>query len=102
MCVCVCILRFNSKEEEIQWERATAKLALKFKEKVESGDFIPDAVRRKIEEKLHRTPEEEAILKKEKQTAVKKEKVGEMFHCFFLAGSFKPPCFCSCAGSRRS
>ncbi len=70
--------RFDSREEEIQWERATAKNALKFKEKVESGEFIPDAVRRKIEEKLQRTPEEEAILRKEKQTAIKKEKVSRL------------------------
>ncbi len=67
--------KFDTKEQEVQWERATAKNALKFKEKVEGGEFIPDAVRRKIEEKLHRTPEEEAILRKEKETSIRKEKV---------------------------
>ncbi len=67
--------RFDSKDSEIQWERATAKNALKFKEKVESGEFIPDEVRRKIEEKTQRTPEEEEILRKEKESAARKEKV---------------------------
>jgi hypothetical protein len=67
--------RFDSKEAEIQWERATAKNALLFKEKVESGELIPEEVRRMIEEKTHRTPEEEEILKREKILATRKEKV---------------------------
>ncbi len=53
----------------------TAKNALKLEGKAESGEFIPEAVRRKIEEKLQRTPEEKATLKKEKKAAIKKDKV---------------------------
>jgi hypothetical protein len=66
---------FRSRDAEIQWDRATAKNALKFKEKVESGEFIPEEVRRKLEQKVERTKEENEILKKGKQIANKQEKV---------------------------
>ena len=66
---------FDSKESEIQWEKATAKNALKFKNKVESGEFIPAEIIKKIEQKVNRTPEEEEILIKQKQMATKMEKV---------------------------
>jgi len=66
---------FDSKEAEIQWEKATAKNALKFKQTVESGEFIPEEIRKKLEEKAVRTPKEEEILKKEKVLACRKEKV---------------------------
>ncbi|TRY68419.1 hypothetical protein TCAL_02503 [Tigriopus californicus] len=65
---------FESKEAEIQWEKVTAKNALKFKDKVESGQFIPDEIRKKLEQKLNRTPEEEEILRKERELSNKKEK----------------------------
>ena len=68
-------VKFDSKDAEIQWEKATAKNALKFKEKVESGEFIPEEIRKKIEQKAVRTPKEEEILKKEKVLACRKEKV---------------------------
>eukprot|EP00095_Tigriopus_kingsejongensis_P002731 maker-scaffold226_size249562-snap-gene-1.18 protein:Tk02731 transcript:maker-scaffold226_size249562-snap-gene-1.18-mRNA-1 annotation:"PREDICTED: hypothetical protein LOC100741236" len=68
-------LAFESKEAEIQWEKVTAKNALKFKEKVESGQFIPDEIRKKLEQKLNRSPEEEEILKKERELGNKKEKI---------------------------
>lgn len=67
--------KFDSKEAEVQWERATAKNALKFKEKVESGLFVPDEIRRKLEQKVNRTPQEEEILLKDKQLSNRKEKV---------------------------
>ena len=35
-------VKFDSKEAEIQWEKATATNALKFKTSVESGEYIPD------------------------------------------------------------
>ncbi|XP_059093982.1 PC4 and SFRS1-interacting protein-like [Tigriopus californicus] len=66
---------FESKEAEIQWEKVTAKNALKFKDKVESGQFIPDEIRKKLEQKLNRTPEEEEILRKERELSNKKEKI---------------------------
>lgn len=69
---------FESKEAEIQWEKVTAKNALKFKDKVESGQFIPDEIRKKLEQKLNRTPEEEEILRKERELSNKKEKVCSM------------------------
>jgi len=68
-------VKFDSKEAEIQWEKATAKNALKFKQTVESGEFIPEEIRKKLEQKTHRTPKEEEILKKEKVLACRKEKV---------------------------
>merc|ERR1712156_795873 len=59
----------------VQWERATANNALKFKESVESGQFIPEEIRKKLEQKVNRTPQEEEILQKEKQMQSRKEKV---------------------------
>ena len=60
---------------QVQWERATANNALKFKESVESGQFIPEEIRKKLEQKINRTPQEEEILQKEKQMQSRKEKV---------------------------
>ena len=60
---------------QVQWERATANNALKFKESVESGQFIPEEIRKKLEQKVNRTPQEEEILQKEKQMQSRKEKV---------------------------
>ena len=51
---------------------------MKFKESVESGHFIPEEIRKKLEEKIDRTPQEEEILQKEKQLQSRKEKVSEM------------------------
>ena len=39
---------------QVQWERATANNALKFKESVESGQFIPEEIRKKLEQKVNR------------------------------------------------
>merc|ERR1711997_1372855 len=44
-------VKFDSKDAEIQWEKATAKNALKFKQSVESGEFIPEEIKKKIEAK---------------------------------------------------
>jgi len=68
-------VKFDSKDAEVQWERATANNALKFKESVESGQFIPEEIRKKLEQKVNRTPQEEEILQKEKQMQSRKEKV---------------------------
>jgi len=68
-------ISFESKDAEVQWERATANNALKFKESVESGQFIPEEIRKKLEQKINRTPQEEEILQKEKQMQSRKEKV---------------------------
>jgi len=68
-------VKFDSKDAEVQWERATANNALKFKESVESGQFIPEEIKKKLEQKINRTPQEEEILQKEKQMQSRKEKV---------------------------
>jgi len=67
--------KFDSKDAEIQWEKATAKNALKFKQSVESGEFIPEDIKKKLEEKTNRTPQEQEVLNKEKTLAARKEKV---------------------------
>lgn len=69
---------FDSKDAEIQWERATAKNALKFKEAVESGKYIPEEIRVKLEQKVVRTPQEEEVLAKERQAALRREKVTKL------------------------
>jgi hypothetical protein len=66
---------FNSKEAEIEWDKQTARNALKFKELVETGQFIPDEIRQKLEAKTNRSPQEEEILKNEKLLSNRKEKV---------------------------
>ena len=71
-------VKFDSKDAEIQWEKATAKNALKFKQSVESGEFIPEEIRKKIEAKSVRTDKEEELLKKEKVLACRKEKVRKL------------------------
>jgi len=68
-------ISFESQDAEVQWERATANNALKFKESVESGQFIPEEIRKKLEQKVNRTPQEEEILQKEKQMQSRKEKI---------------------------
>merc|ERR1719490_498596 len=68
-------VKFDSKDAEVQWERATANNALKFKESVESGHFIPEEIRKKLEQKSNRTPQEEEILQKEKQMQSRKEEI---------------------------
>jgi hypothetical protein len=75
--------RFGSRDEEIEWERISAKNALKFKEMVEGGHHIPDELRRKIEEKVDRSPAEEELLKKAKRAANKRDKVRFSFVSFW-------------------
>ena len=42
---------FESNEAKIEWEMASARKALKFKKRVESGEFIPPEIKKKLEEK---------------------------------------------------
>ena len=67
-------LSFESKESEIEWERETAKNALRFKSLVESNQYLPEEIRQKLEAKTNRTPQEEEILRSEKITANRREK----------------------------
>ena len=66
---------FESKEAEVEWDRETAKNALKFKQQVESGQYIPDEIRIKLENKTNRSPEEEEILRQGLAIANRKERV---------------------------
>jgi len=68
-------VKFDSKDAEIQWDKATARNALKFKQSVESGEFIPEEIKKKIEAKSVRTEKEEELLRKEKVLAGRKEKI---------------------------
>lgn len=71
---------FDSKEQEIEWDRKMAKEALKLKELVESGQLIPDEIRKRLEAKVNRTPEEEAILTQGLEIANHNEKVLTFAH----------------------
>ena len=66
---------FDSKEEEVKWEKQSANDAMKFKKKVESGQHIPAEVLTRIKSKSEKTPQEEEILRKEKEMSNHREKV---------------------------
>ena len=58
---------FESNEAKIEWEMASARKALKFKKRVESGEFIPPEIKKKLEEKEKLSAEDRAVLDREKQ-----------------------------------
>ena len=66
---------FESQVEEVEWDRETAKNALRFKKLVETGQYIPNEILKKLESKINRTPEEEDILKHNIELSNIKEKV---------------------------
>lgn len=66
---------FESKHAETEWEMATARNAIKFKNKVESGEFIPPEIRNKLMEKEILTPKEKEMLKKDEALQKRKEKL---------------------------
>jgi len=66
---------FESKQAEVQWEMATARNAIKFKNKVESGEFIPPEIRKRLEEKGALTPEDQETLRKNKVMEKRKDKL---------------------------
>ena len=41
---------FESEEARLEWEMASARKALKFKKRVESGEFIRPEIKKKLEE----------------------------------------------------
>lgn len=55
---------FASKEDAFQWEEKTARDALKFKQLVEAGKFVPEEVVQRLEQKEHKTKAEQDILLK--------------------------------------
>jgi len=56
--------RWESSQQKVHWELATARNALRFKQQVEGGQCVPEEVRRKLEEKASLTEEEEAVLRR--------------------------------------
>lgn len=66
---------FESKAHEVEWDRLTAKNALRLKHLVETGQFIPAEILQKLEAKANRTPEEEDILKHNIEISNIKEKM---------------------------
>ena len=57
---------FASNEAKLEWEMASARKALKFKRRVESGEFVPPEIKKKMEEKEAMSEEDKAILGREK------------------------------------
>jgi len=66
---------FESNEAKIEWEMASARKALKFKKRVESGEFIPPEIKKKLEEKAKLSEEDKAVLDREKQLEKRKNKL---------------------------
>ena len=55
---------FASKEDAKQWEEKSARDALKFKQLVEAGKYVPEEVVQRLEQKEHKTMAEQGILNK--------------------------------------
>jgi len=68
-------LSFGSGADEVEWDRIAAKNALRLKKLVESGQYIPPEILQKLQSKVNRTPEEEAILKHNIEISNIKEKM---------------------------
>jgi len=66
---------FESNEAKIEWELASARKALKFKKRVESGEFIPPEIKKKLEEKEKMSEEDKAVLNREKLLEKRKNKL---------------------------
>ena len=66
---------FPSVEAEVEWERTTAKNAMKFKGLIENGQMLPDEIRKKLQDKADRTEDEDEILMNETLLSNKREKV---------------------------
>ena len=57
---------FPSNEAKLEWEMASARKALKFKRRVESGEFVPPEIKKKMEEKEAMSEEDKALQSTEK------------------------------------
>jgi len=66
---------FESDEAKQEWERASAKKALKFKKRIESGELMPPEIKKRLEERAQLTPEEREQIDAERKTNKKKEKL---------------------------
>jgi len=68
--------RWESNTQKIQWELATARNALKFKEQVETGKYIPEEVRKKLEGQTDLTEEEKEICRRAAILTKRRKKLG--------------------------
>jgi len=66
---------FESTEARVEWELASARKALKFKKRVESGEFIPPEIKKKLEEKERMSEEDKAGQARERQLERRKQKL---------------------------
>ena len=66
---------FESNEAKLEWEMASARKALKFKKRVESGEFIPPEIKKKLEEKERMSEEDKLMVSKERQLERRKQKL---------------------------
>ena len=66
---------FESHEAKLEWEMASARKALKFKKRVESGEFIPPEIKKKLEEKERMSEEDKVMVAKERQLERRKQKL---------------------------
>jgi len=66
---------FPSNEAKLEWEMASARKALKFKRRVESGEFVPPEIKKKMEEKEAMSEDDKAILGREKMLEKRKTKL---------------------------
>jgi len=67
--------RWESNVQKIQWELATARNAVRFKDQVESGKYIPEEVLKKLEGKTELTAEEKEICKRAAILIKRKNKI---------------------------
>lgn len=67
--------RWENNQQKLLWELATARNALKFKQQVEGGMFIPEEVRKKLEEKTVLSAEEDQVLRRAATLAKRKKKL---------------------------
>lgn len=56
--------RWESNSQKIQWELATARNAVKFKQQVESGNYIPEEVIKKLEGQTELSSEEKEVCRR--------------------------------------
>merc|ERR1712130_987487 len=67
--------RWESTAQKAQWELATARNAIKFKEQVESGKYIPEEVIRKLEGQIDLSPEEKEVCKRAAVLVKRRKKI---------------------------
>jgi len=67
--------RWESSAQKVQWELATARNAIKFKEQVESGKYIPEEVMKKLDGQTDLSPEEKEVCKRAAVLVKRRKKI---------------------------